>query len=79
MSKGKRIKRQRKVTEGGLLKEFSERMTANVQEEIRNSEMWDQMVAEFGEEKAGELLKDIKAEAKPGGNDEGRDSPEDIS
>jgi len=66
MSKGKRIKRQRKVTEGGFLKEFSERMTANVQEEIRNSEMWDQMVAEFGEEKAGELLKDIKAEAKPG-------------
>ncbi len=66
MSKGKRVKRQRQGTEEGFLKEFSERMTANVQKEIRNSEIWDQMVAEFGEEKAGELLKDIKAEAKPG-------------
>lgn len=66
MGKGKRVKRQGKGTEEGFLKEFSDRMTANVQKEIRNSEIWDQMVAEFGEEKASKLLKDIKAEAKPG-------------
>lgn len=41
-------------------------MTKNFQKELRNSEIWDQMVAEFGEEKAEQLLKGIKAEVKPG-------------
>jgi len=43
-------------------------MTKNFQKEIRNSEIWDQMVAQFGEQKAHQLLKGCKAELKPGGN-----------
>jgi len=38
----------------------------NFQKELRNSEIWDQMVAEFGEEKAEQILKECKAEVKPG-------------
>jgi len=41
-------------------------MTSNFQKELRNSELWDQMVAEFGEEKAEQILKECKAEVKPG-------------
>jgi len=33
-------------------------MTINFQKQLRNSEIWDQMVAEFGEEKAEQLLKE---------------------
>ena len=47
-------------------KRFSELMTKNFKKELRNSEIWDQMVAEFGEEKAERLLQDCKAEVKPG-------------
>ena len=46
---------------------MSDKMTKNFQNEIRNSEIWDQMVAEFGEEKAEQILKGCKAEVKPGG------------
>lgn len=38
----------------------------NFQKELCNSEIWDQMVAEFGEEKAEQILKECKAEVKPG-------------
>ncbi|MCP4407893.1 MAG: hypothetical protein GY807_09060 [Gammaproteobacteria bacterium] len=41
-------------------------LTRNFQKEIRNSELWPQMVAEFGERKAEELLKQCKGELKPG-------------
>ena len=34
--------------------------------EIRNSKLWPQMVAEFGEKKAEELLKQCKGELRPG-------------
>ena len=66
MSKGKRIKNRRKQKKKGFLKEFSDRLTENFQRELRNSEMWDQMVAEFGEKRAEEILLECKAEMKPG-------------
>lgn len=66
MGKAARLKRQRRQEGNGLEKKFAELMTKNFQKELRNSEIWDQMVAEFGEEKAEQLLKGIKAEVKPG-------------
>jgi hypothetical protein len=47
-------------------KNYSDLFTKNFQKQIRNSEIWDQMVAEFGEEKAERILKECKAEVKPG-------------
>ena len=66
MGKAKRLKRHRKEADKGFLKEFSDRLTENFQRELRNSELWDQMVAEFGEKRAEELLRECKAEVKPG-------------
>ena len=48
----------------GMGSRFSELMTKNFQRQLRNSELWDQMVAEFGEERAEEILKECKAEVK---------------
>ncbi len=45
--------------------DFSDKLTENFQKEIRNSEMWGQMVAEFGEERAEEILKECKGDIKP--------------
>ncbi len=55
-------------------------LTRNFQKEIRNSELWPQMVAEFGEAKAGELLKQCKGELQPEVvmPDEAWDRPTDI-
>ena len=79
MGKGRRLKKQRVNIDKGSLKEFSDRLTENFQKEVRNSVMWDQMVKEFGEARANELLKGMKAEVKPGpGPDESWDSTEDI-
>ena len=44
---------------------FSDKLTENFQKEIRNSEIWPQMVAEYGEERAEEILKDCNADLKP--------------
>lgn len=66
MGKGKRLKRNRKHRGSGFIADFSDRLTANFQKEIRQSELWDQMVAEFGEKRAEELLRECKAELKPG-------------
>ena len=66
MGKKARIKRERRLQKGSFEKEFADRMTKNFQKELRNSEIWDQMVAQFGEEKAKKLLRDIKAEVKTG-------------
>jgi hypothetical protein len=78
LGKGKRLK-ARKDKGQGFLKEFSSLFAENFRKEIRKSEMWDQMVSEFGEEKANELLKGIKADIKAGpGPDESGDSTEDI-
>jgi hypothetical protein len=43
---------------------FKEKLTENFQKNIRNSALWPQMVAEFGEERALELLKQCKADIK---------------
>lgn len=63
MGKGKRLKNRSKQRPQGLEERFAELMTKNLQKELRNSEIWDQMVAEFGEEKAEQYLKEIKAQA----------------
>lgn len=45
---------------------FAELMTKNFQEELRDSVIWEQMVAEFGQEKAEQYLKEIKAQVSEG-------------
>jgi len=80
MGKGKRLKSRRKQKKKGFLKEFSDSLTANFQRELRNSELWNEMVAEFGEKRAEEILSECKADLKPGlAPDESRDRTEDIS
>ena len=39
-------------------------MTKQYQKRILNSPVWDEMVRNYGKEKAGELLKDFKAEIR---------------
>jgi len=39
-----------------------QRMTELYQQNIRNSPLWDQMVSEFGLEKAERLLKEFRAQ-----------------
>jgi hypothetical protein len=41
-----------------------ENATKKYQEKIKNSPMWAEMVEKYGEEKAGELLKECKVEIK---------------
>ena len=41
-----------------------EQMSKSYQNNIRHSPLWDEMVREFGKEKAQELLKEFKAEVK---------------
>ncbi|MFZ1986862.1 MAG: hypothetical protein WAU91_20795 [Desulfatitalea sp.] len=67
MGKGARLKRTRREQAVGIEEKMAELMTKNFQKEIRNSEIWDQIVAQFGEEKAKQLLAECKAEVKPGG------------
>lgn len=68
MGKGKRVKTKRrgKGTGADFLSHAQEVLTRNFQKEIRNSAIWPQMVAEFGEAKAEELLKQCKGELRPG-------------
>ena len=66
MGKGARIKRLRRKPKLGFKKTVSDCLTKNFQKEIRNSEIWDQMVIEFGKKKAEQILKECKAEIKPG-------------
>jgi hypothetical protein len=80
MGKGKRLRNKRKRLGSGFVEEISDRLTENFQRELRNSELWDEMVAEFGEKRAEELLRECKAELKPGlGLDGSRDRTKDIS
>jgi hypothetical protein len=65
MGKGKRLKANRKRKGSDFQEHAQEVLTRNFQKEIRNSEMWPQMVAEFGEEKAEALLKQCKGELRP--------------
>ena len=79
MGKGKRIKGKRSWKDPDFLSHAQEALTRNFQREIRNSEIWPQMVAKFGEEKAETLLRQCKGEFKPGTmpNEAGH-SPEDF-
>lgn len=64
MGKGKRNKAKRAARDAGFGSRFSELLTKNFQKEIRNSEFWPRMVAEFGEEKAEQLLSECRGELK---------------
>jgi hypothetical protein len=66
MGKAKRIRAMRKRIGTDFLSHARDLLTRNFQEEIRNSEFWPRMVAEFGEKKAEELLKQCKGEWRPG-------------
>jgi len=80
MGKGKLLKGKRKHGGKSIMADFSDKLTSNFQKEIRNSELWDQMVEEFGEKRAEEILRECKAEIKPGmGSDGSGDSTKDIS
>ena len=80
MGKAKRLKSQRKRLDGGLCAELSDRLTENFQREVRTSELWDQMVAEFGEERAEEILRECTADVRPGWAPDGSgDRPTDLS
>jgi hypothetical protein len=79
VGKGKRLKHLRRSKNTDIGKKFADLMTKNFQKEFRNSEIWDQMVAEFGEEEADRILKECKAEVKPGYDiDAPRYRPEDF-
>lgn len=82
MGKAKRLrnKRNRKQSEKGFLKAFSQRLTENFHRELRESALWDQIVEEFGKEGAEEILRECKAGIKPGmPPDESGHRPEDLS
>jgi hypothetical protein len=80
VGKGKRLKRKRQGSAGGFFAEIAARLTANFQRELRKSELWDQMVAEFGEKRAEELLRECQADVRPGlAPDGSRDRPENLS
>ena len=64
MGKGKRIREKRRKEKSKLLNHAQELLTRNYQNEIRNSNLWPQMVAQFGETKAEELLKECKGELR---------------
>ena len=66
VGKASRLKKLRRVENKSIEKNISDVFTKNFQKQIRNSEIWDQMVSEFGEEKAERILKECKAEVKPG-------------
>jgi hypothetical protein len=82
MGKAKRLRNKRKRKQSGkeFISDFSQRLTENFQRELRESELWDQIVDEFGQERAEKILRECKAEIKPGmAPDEGWDRPEDLS
>ena len=64
MGKGKRLKKKRKTGNRTIEKSFSDVLTKNFQKELRNSPIWDEMVAEYGEQKAEKILKQCKGELK---------------
>ena len=82
MGKAKRLRNKLKRKESGkvISSDYSKRLTENFQKELRGSELWDQMVKEFGEKRAEEILRECKAEIKPGmAPDESGNRPEDLS
>ena len=80
MGKASRLKKLRRKKNKNTEKNISDIFTKNFQKQIRNSEIWDQMVAEFGEKRAEEILRECKAEIRPGMTpDESGHRPEDLS
>jgi len=80
MGKGKRLKGKRKHGGKSFIADFSDKLTSNFQKEIRNSELWDQMVEEFGQKRAEEILGQCKVGIKPGmAPDESGNRSEDLS
>ena len=79
MGKGKRNRTRRREEESDFRTRAEEVLTRNFQQQIRNSEFWPRMVAEFGEQGAEELLKQCRGELRTGAmpNETG-DSPADI-
>lgn len=66
VGKASRLKKLRRMQNENIEENLSNLFTKNFQREIKNSEIWDQMVAEFEEEKAEKMLRGCKAEVKPG-------------
>ncbi len=65
MGKAKRLKHLRKEKKS-FEEVFSDKFTQNFIKGIKDTPMWDEMVEKFGEQRALELLKECKAEIKPG-------------
>lgn len=65
MGKGKRLREERRRKGADFQTRAEELLTRNFQNEIRNSELWPQMVAQFGEAEAEKLLKECKGEMRP--------------
>lgn len=66
MGKAKRLKQLRKKPGESLAAKASEVFTKNFQKELRDSEIWDEIVTQFGEKRALEILTECKAEVKTG-------------
>ena len=62
MGKASRLKRLKRQNAGKLEKKFADLTTQYFQKEIRNSEIWDQMVEQYGKEQAEKYLKEFKAD-----------------
>ena len=62
MGKGKRNKAKHAKSEKDFRSHAADLLTSNLQKEIHNSELWPMMVAEFGEPKAEQLLRECKGE-----------------
>jgi len=79
VGKGKRNKARRAKRAAEFQSHANDLLTRNFQNELRNSEFWPKMVAEFGEEKAEQLLRECKGELRPeGSNDETGDGSTDL-
>ena len=66
MGKGKLLKQLRNKSGESFVDKASEVFTRNFQKELRNSEIWDEIIAQFGEKRAMEILGECKAEVKAG-------------
>ena len=77
VGKGKRNRARRR--NAGILGGTDEVLSRQFQNEIRNSALWPQMVEQFGEEKAKELLKQCKGHiSETFDPDEAGDCPADL-
>lgn len=64
MGKGKRLKKVKRTSEASFSDKFQEAFTRNLQKELQHSELWDELVARHGEERALALIRECKAEVK---------------